>query len=197
VLDVGCGDGNNSIYLASRGFDVTGVDVSVKAISLAKQNAGKADVDVTFIALDALDIGTLGKKFDTVIDFALFHNLEGDSRKRYVRALSDVCVSKGQFLMMCLGDVAGEYDVYPHRFGPQPSSQDDIRASFSEGWEIEWIRMGVVKWTPLAGHSFAFLRCNPAGLFIMLPTPLLTACNIPVPVFACQAIDAFSPDCRT
>lgn len=145
VLDVGCGDGNNSIYLAGRGFDVTGIDVSAKAIKLAKQNALKANVDVTFIDLDALDIGTLGKKFDTVIDFALFHNLEGDSRKRYVRALSDVCVSKGQFLMMCLGDVAGEYDVYPHRFGPQPSSQDDIRASFSEGWEIEWIRMGVAQ----------------------------------------------------
>ena len=114
ILDIGCGDGNNAIYLASRGFDVTGIDVSAKAISIAKQKAVEAGVDVTFITLDALNIRTLAKKFDTIIDFGLFHNIEGNNRKHYVRALSDVCVSKGQFLMMCLGDQAGEYDVYPH-----------------------------------------------------------------------------------
>ena len=144
VLDVGCGIGNNAIYLASRGFDVTGVDFSAKAISIAKQKAREAKVDVTFITLDALKIGTLGKRFDTIIDFGLFHNITGDSRKRYVRGLSDVCVSKGQFLMQCMGDKAGEYDVYPH-FYPKPLSQDEIRASFSEGWKIEWARVGGTK----------------------------------------------------
>lgn len=144
VLDIGCGDGNNAIYLASRGFDVTGVDFSAKAISIAKQKAREAEVDVTFITLDALNIGNLNKRFDTVIDFGLFHNITGDNRKRYVRALSDVCVSKGQLLMLCIADQAGEYDVYPHRY-PRPLSQDEIRASFSEGWQIEWIRLGVGK----------------------------------------------------
>ena len=142
VLDVGCGNGDNAIYLASRGFDVTGVDVSAKAIRVAKQKASEAEVDVTFKTLDALNIGTLAKRFDTVIDFGLFHNIVGDDRERYVRALSDVCVSKGQLLMQCFGDQAGEYDVYPRRY-PQPLSQDEIRASFSEGWQIEWIRLGV------------------------------------------------------
>jgi len=143
VLDVGCGDGNNAIYLASRGFDVTGVDVSAKAIKIAKQKAREAKVNVTFIILDALKIGTLAKKFDTVIDFGLFHNIKGD-RERYVRALSDVCVSKGQFLMLCFSDQAGKYAVYPH-FYPKPMSQDEIRASFEKGWKIEWIRLGVIK----------------------------------------------------
>ena len=144
VLDVGCGDGNNAIYLASRGFDVTGVDVSAKAISIAKQKAREAEVDVTFITLDALNIGTLDKRFDTVIDIGLFHNLGDADRRRYVRALSEVCVSKGQFLMLCLGDEAGEYPVYPKRY-PPTVSQDDIRASFSEGWKIEWFRLGICK----------------------------------------------------
>ncbi len=144
VLDIGCGDGNNAIYLASRGFDVTGVDFSAKAISIAKQKAREAEVDVTFITLDALHIGTLAKRFDTVIDFGLFHNLGDADRRRYVRALSEVCVSKGRFLMMCLGDEAGEYPVYPKRY-PPTMSQDDIRTSFSEGWKIEWFRLGICK----------------------------------------------------
>ncbi len=144
VLDVGCGSGDNAIYLASRGFEVTGVDFSAKAISIAKQKAANAKVAVTFLTLDALKIGTLDKRFDTVIDFGLFHNLGDADRRRYVRALSEVCVSNGQFLMLCLGDEAGEYPVYPKRY-PPTVSQDDIRASFSEGWKIEWFRLGICK----------------------------------------------------
>ena len=144
VLDVGCGSGDNAIYLASRGFEVTGVDFSAKAISIAKQKAANAKVAATFLTLDALKIGTLDKRFDTVIDFGLFHNLGYDDRRRYVLALSEVCVSKGRFLVGCLGDEAGEYPVYPNRY-PPTVSQDDIRASFSEGWEIEWFRVGVCK----------------------------------------------------
>ncbi len=140
VLDVGCGTGDNAIYLAGRGFEVTGVDVSAKAIGIAKQKAREAKVEVTFITLDALSIETLANKFDTVIDIGLFHNLKGD-RERYVRALSDVCASKGQLLMLCFSDQAGEYDVFPH-FYPKPMSQDEIRASFSNRWKIEWIRLG-------------------------------------------------------
>ena len=144
VLDVGCGSGDNAIYLASRGFEVTGVDFSAKAISIAKQKAANAKVAATFLTLDALKIGTLDKKFNTVIDFGLFHNLSGENRKRYVRALSEVCVSKGQLLMLCVADQAGEYPVYPNRY-PPTVSQDEIRTSFSEGWKIEWIRLGVAK----------------------------------------------------
>jgi len=143
VLDIGCGDGGNAIYLASHGFDVTGVDVSSKAIRIAKQKASEAEVDVTFMTLDALEIETLDKRYDTIIDIGLFHNLKGDS-ERYVRALSDVCVSNGQLLMMCFSDQAGEYSVYPHIY-PKPMSQDEIRVSFSEGWRIEWFRLGGIQ----------------------------------------------------
>lgn len=144
ILDVGCGNGDNAIYLASCGFEVTGVDVSAKAIEIAKQKASKAGVDVTFIVLDALKIDTLNKKFDTVLDCGLYHNIAGNARKRYVGLLRNVCVSKGQFLMLCFSDQAGEYDVYPNRY-PKPMSQDEIRAAFAEGWKIEWFRMGVIQ----------------------------------------------------
>src|ERR1700735_4748987 len=39
VLDVGCGDGVNAVLLASLGAEVTGIDVSPKAIDLATQRA--------------------------------------------------------------------------------------------------------------------------------------------------------------
>jgi len=149
------GDGNNAIYLAKQGFKVTGVDVSAKAISISKQKAREAKVDVTFITLNALNIKNLGKKFDTIIDFGLFHNLKSDC-ERYVQALSDVCVSKGQFLMMCFSDQAGKYSVYPH-FYPKPMSKDEIRALFSKKWKIVWIRLGVVKAAQKYGNYSSWL----------------------------------------
>ena len=144
ILDVGCGNGDNAIYLARCGFDVTGVDFPAKAIEIAKQKASKAEVDVTFIALDTLEFRTLNKKFDTIIDFGLFHNIAGSARERYVRELSGVCVSNGQFLLSCVGDKAGEYEVYPKRY-PKPMSQDEIRTAFAECWKIEWFRIGMAK----------------------------------------------------
>ena len=155
VLDVGCGDGNNAIYLVSKGFDVTGIDVSANAIKMAKQNARKAKVNVKFMTLDALKIGTLDKKFNTIIDFGLFHNLKGES-KRYVRALSEVSASKGQLLMLCFSDKAGKYEVYPHSY-PKPMSQDEIRASFKDGWKIKWFRLGVVKAPKKYGNYSSWL----------------------------------------
>jgi 2-polyprenyl-3-methyl-5-hydroxy-6-metoxy-1,4-benzoquinol methylase len=43
-IDLGCGAGNYSVYLASQGFEVTGVDLSPAAISLAQKNAEKKGV---------------------------------------------------------------------------------------------------------------------------------------------------------
>jgi len=49
VLDVGCGEGFYAIYLASKGFDVMGIDISENAIRLAKENAAKQGVKIKFI----------------------------------------------------------------------------------------------------------------------------------------------------
>jgi 2-polyprenyl-3-methyl-5-hydroxy-6-metoxy-1,4-benzoquinol methylase len=50
VLDVGCGDGSNSVLLASRGARVTGIDISSRSIELATERARLAGVQdrVTF-----------------------------------------------------------------------------------------------------------------------------------------------------
>ena len=42
TIDVGCGAGNYAVYLASKGFNVTGVDIALSAIALARENAKSA-----------------------------------------------------------------------------------------------------------------------------------------------------------
>ena len=45
TLDLGCGAGNYAVYLATRGFEVTGIDFSPAAIKIAKENAEKKGVN--------------------------------------------------------------------------------------------------------------------------------------------------------
>ncbi len=82
TLDLGCGTGAKSIYLAKKGFKVTGVDISDTAIKQAKENAKRAGVNIKFISADATDLSFFGnKKFDFVLDWANLHGISKTKRK--------------------------------------------------------------------------------------------------------------------
>ena len=63
VLDIACGSGNYSIYLAKLGFDVTGIDISENAIVIAKEKAKVAKAKINFICGDFLEHSFGEKKF--------------------------------------------------------------------------------------------------------------------------------------
>jgi len=52
ALDLGCGAGGNAIGLAQRGWQVTGIDISTKAIASARQSADSAGIDIFFEVAD-------------------------------------------------------------------------------------------------------------------------------------------------
>ena len=79
VLDAGCGLGDNAIYLAQRGHQVTGFDSSPTGIEQARARAAAAGVQVRFEVADATELTGLDRLFDTVVDSALYHCL--DSRR--------------------------------------------------------------------------------------------------------------------
>ena len=55
TLEIGCGTGTNAVYLAQRGFDVTGVDVAPSAIEQAQEKASSASVSIDFRVVDLTD----------------------------------------------------------------------------------------------------------------------------------------------
>jgi 2-polyprenyl-3-methyl-5-hydroxy-6-metoxy-1,4-benzoquinol methylase len=54
AVDIGCGSGDNAIWLSQRGFHVVGIDTSEAAIEKAKEKASKANVNITFLVSNIL-----------------------------------------------------------------------------------------------------------------------------------------------
>ncbi len=67
VLDLGCGRGRHSIALATRGYDVTGVDLSEEALAKARSLASDRNLkNVSFLSGDMRE--PVGQTFDAVVN---------------------------------------------------------------------------------------------------------------------------------
>ncbi|WP_236788459.1 class I SAM-dependent methyltransferase [Amycolatopsis sp. GM8] len=132
VLDVGCGPGDNAVFLASRGYHVTGVDGSPTAIERAR--AKVADLDLEFEVADVTKLEGFEDRFDTVVDSALYHCLDDDEQRAYVAALHRACRGGATVHVFCQAEqVAG----LP---GPRVISEQNLRDTFAGGWRITRLR---------------------------------------------------------
>ena len=105
ALDLGCGTGINSVFLAENGFEVTGVDISKKAIDYAKANAKKAQVKIDFFAADATDLSFLNnKKFDFILDWANLHGIPKEKRDEYINGIVEYSKTGSKFLLRCFSN---------------------------------------------------------------------------------------------
>jgi ubiquinone/menaquinone biosynthesis C-methylase UbiE len=132
VLDVGCGTGDNALFLAERGLDITALDCAPTAIAVAQAKAVARGSSARFIVGDALELAQLGEQFQTVIDSGLFHIFSDYDRERFVAGLHTVLSSGGHYHLLCFS----EDSTLP---GPRRLSQAAIQASFGSRWTIESI----------------------------------------------------------
>ncbi len=133
VLDVGCGTGENVLYLAARGHDCWGIDFVPVVIERAKAKAAQRRIDAHFITGNALELGKLGRQFDTVIDCGLFHTFSNEERLAFMRSLAEVLQVGGSLCLLCFSD------EQPGTEGPRRVSQQEIRDTFSDGWNVKQI----------------------------------------------------------
>jgi cyclopropane fatty-acyl-phospholipid synthase-like methyltransferase len=137
ILDVGCGTGENSLYFASLGHNVEGVDFSPRAIKKAQEKAKKRQIEnVNFAVLDALQLSKLSEeKFDNVIDCGLFHTFTDLDCVKFVKGLHSVLKQDGTYFMLCFSDLE------PTEWGgPRRVSQKEIRENFADGWKVNYIK---------------------------------------------------------
>ena len=132
ALDVGCGFGHNSIWLARQGFAVTGVDVSEIAVQKARENGEQAHVDGTFFLLDFFQEDIPGLPFDFVFDRGCFHSYSSDDeRKKFAERAAHHLSEAGLWLSL-----VGSADQPPHGLGPPRRSARDIVVAAEPLFEI-------------------------------------------------------------
>jgi SAM-dependent methyltransferase len=127
ILDLGCGTGENALYLASLGHEIWGIDSSPNAIAKAKRKAKERHLEARFLVRDALELGDLGRTFDNIIDTGLFHTFSDEERSLYALTIASVLRQGGKYYMLCFSD---------HRtnpMGPRHVSRREIEATSRNG----------------------------------------------------------------
>lgn len=100
-IDLGCGEGRDSLFLARRGFDVLGVDVSRAALQKARDRARREGLSCTFLERDVTRLrGMPSDGFDVAINMGCLHMLSdpGD-RLRHLRRVHDILKPGGCFIV--------------------------------------------------------------------------------------------------
>ena len=104
VLDIGCGAGTNSIFLAKNSFDVTGVDISLHAINIAKQRAKEAGVKIKFLVENAFNLKFATGSFDFIFDRGCFHHIPIEFREKYVEQNHSLLTENGKYYLHAFSD---------------------------------------------------------------------------------------------
>lgn len=85
ILDVGCGEGRNSIFLAEKGHMVDAFDISEAGINKALKIAKQKNVDVKFWSQDIAEF-FFCKEYDVILSHGVLHLPEKKVRDRFIQS---------------------------------------------------------------------------------------------------------------
>jgi SAM-dependent methyltransferase len=131
AIDLGCGIGENVIYLAQQGFNATGADISPRAIAKARRQAQAVGVSPTFLVGDVTDLTKVEGPFDLVVDNGCLHSLfSSAAREDYMRTMLRLTRPGSRYFLRCF--------VRRGRFGSGGEvAPGEVERRFSQQFDIE------------------------------------------------------------
>jgi tellurite methyltransferase len=86
ILDIGCGEGGDSLYLAEKGYKVTAIDISQKAINAIQAEAVKRKITLTTIKTD-IELFPFTKSFDIILARGILHFLSEEAVQQIIKKI--------------------------------------------------------------------------------------------------------------
>ncbi|MGC2788681.1 MAG: class I SAM-dependent methyltransferase [Thermoplasmata archaeon] len=99
VLDVGCGVGTNTLWLASQGFQATGIDIAPGAVAAAVSNRGATLRNPNFLEDDVLVSSLPTAKFRSAVDVGCFQTLPPRTRRAFSAGLARLLSPGAPYLL--------------------------------------------------------------------------------------------------
>jgi SAM-dependent methyltransferase len=130
ALDLGCGTGDNSIYLAKHGWQVTGVDFVAKAVEKARAKAEANKLTVNFARADVTRLFSegVGTNFGLIVDNGCLHGMSPEDRNAYVREVTAVAAPDARLLLV-------EF-VTGGSYGVPGIDPDEVKTRFAADWTL-------------------------------------------------------------
>ena len=100
ILEVGCGNGKTAVALAKRGYRVTGMDFSQKAIDICRELI----LDVDFVCASVLNIPFENGSFDGISAFHVLEHLTEEELAKAAEELHRVMRDGGYLLVKCFAE---------------------------------------------------------------------------------------------
>jgi SAM-dependent methyltransferase len=145
ALDVGCGAGTYSMYMARRGYQVTGVDFMPEAVELLRRQAADSGLKITAVQSDIL-VWAPPHAFDVVLDVGCLHSLGAERRALYKARLLRWLAPGGDFVLVHCGR-RGWWDRWP--IGPDRVAHEALVRLFAPELVIQAYRPEVLTGMPL------------------------------------------------
>lgn len=147
AADLGCGAGNHALWLASRGFRMTGIDISSEAVDVATRLASARDESVRFIARDLTGVvDDLEASFDFAYDWKVLHHVFPEHREQWAANVHRMLRPGGRYLSLCFSDQeptgfdgGGKHRTTPLGTTLYLSSQEEVHEMFEPFFAIESI----------------------------------------------------------
>jgi SAM-dependent methyltransferase len=135
VLDVGCGEGADAVWLASRGWAVTALDVSKVALDRARSHAAAAGTTVTWVHSGLLEANLSGGGFDLVsAQYPAFRRTPGNDAERALLA----AVAPGGTLLVVHHHIPDRASALEHGFDPDDwVGVGDVAGLLGPEWTVE------------------------------------------------------------
>lgn len=145
ALDVGCGAGTYSMYMARRGYRVMAVDFMPEAIELLRRESADSGLKVTATQADIL-VWAPHSTYDVVLDVGCLHSLGTDRHAIYKARLLSWLAPGGDFVLVHCGR-RGWWDLWP--IGPDRVSHDVLVRLFAPELVLRAYRPEVLTGMPL------------------------------------------------